>query len=649
MNKRKSYEKIPQALFGKCFAFTGTLPGVGKTYFRKWLTKQIKKDGFKVITSGYTHKATDEDGQTTAALLKNRKNRASIHTQTYGFVMKDEAFMMSQQELEELKRRYPKCCFLLFGDPLQFDPPTKNAIPLSNKDFDYVWSFDTPHRQTDYKLIKFIENVKNGNFDRIQKESQNLICKNWSASQIHVTYQKKIHEELNKKFENNVEIGRICKSSRTFSYDEDGNLNKIHNYNEVMNNELWKITNINGSLISLSSLNRNKELKIFKDSIEWTHFTCITNVNAHNIQGDTYDENQEIVIWPDSNFNNQKTIYVAASRARKMNQIRFAFELNPNQKDVWKPLVNKVKSDWVGNNEELMSNFSGPRCHYINIMTSLAKKDTSFGLGLNEESPIVPNILNPYKIVLNDSLAEPSQGYAKKLLHELRKSIDFQLSLLHTASLPGKQGLFVSKNSTVSHKNEDVTDFSNFVFEFDDMSIADQQKLITKNRKLIYRSIFSGNKSYHIWIRVKNAPSNADDYRKMAKLINEHVFEGEACQSCVSPAGLMRAPTETQPIHTNKRNIVIFNEDFLIEEVTTVSAEEPVTTAFDNSVEYYFNLCRNDHDGKNGGRGELMLAKTFKQQREHNWNNGQCRELIRLLGTEWNCQDKISRLQSYFN
>jgi hypothetical protein len=115
----------------------------------------------------------------------------------------------------------------------------------------------------------------------------------------------------------------------------------------------------------------------------------------------------------------------------------------------------------------------------------------------------------------------------------------------------------------------------------------------------------------------------------------------------------MRAPNEInketgelQSVVMNKRNIV--NVDMPEEPI-----EEPIPPTINNEhtneVEFYFNLCKNDHDKKNGGRGELILAKAFKQQHEKGWSNSQCKELIDLLCKEWGCPEKILRLQKYFN
>lgn len=631
---RKLYKKLPTELIGATFGFTGTLPGVGKSYFRRWLRRELVNQKYRVINTGFTHKATDDDGNTLSS--KTKKNK--IYSQTDGIFLIDEAFMMGKNQLANLKKQYPKCCFMLFGDPLQFDPPDSKEKPLDNDDFNYVWEFDTPHRSTDYRLIKFIENVKNGNVDEVWKVMENKQVPEVSITDLNISYNRKKHEVINNKLTED-RIGCNYVSSRVFTYEDSGYDAKYesrHSWNEVMNAEIWKMTDKSGKVYTLKSLSRNKELKVVDGSIEWQHFKKIAIINAHQIQGDTFSENTKTVIWLDNEYNLQKLLYVAASRLKTFEQLNF-FLIAPKPKKDWQPLVSNIKPDWKGDNDKLIEEiksdtFSGNNSLY-NICNCFSKKVSLFGLGIKQNQSFYTD-----KVGITGYIAKN-----KPLLQRERVKVDKELLKLYTTTLPSKNGLFVSKNCEISHSNEDVNSYHNFVFEFDELTIEEQQNLIRKHRKLIYRTIFSGNKSYHVWLRVKNAPDNADDYRKMARHLNYVLFDGKACQSCISPAGLMRAPTETQPIYTNKRNIIIV--DMPKEE----EKQCEIIETQDNAVQYYFEMAKDDHDGSDGGRGQLILRKAKSQKIKRGWSNEQCKELIRLLCIEWKCPEKINHLQSYFN
>lgn len=207
---------------------------------------------------------------------------------------------------------------------------------------------------------------------------------------------------------------------------------------------------------------------------------------------------------------------------------------------------------------------------------------------------------------------------------------------------------------TANQCQSTLTSFHNFVFEFDDLTEEEQLKFIEKHKKLIYRVIFSGNKSYYVWLRVNNAPQSINEYESLAKLLNQLLFDGKACKSCINPAQLMRAPNEVnketgklQEIVQNKKNIIEVNFEYLSNTTSDTPSANP-NQNYNNEVEFYFNLCKKDHSKQNGGRGELILVKAFKQLYEKGWTNAQCKELIELLCKEWGCTEKISRLQNYF-
>ena len=140
----------------------------------------------------------------------------------------------------------------------------------------------------------------------------------------------------------------------------------------------------------------------------------------------------------------------------------------------------------------------------------------------------------------------------------------------------------------------------------------------------------------------------------MAKKINEVVFGGKMCQSCINPAQLMRAPNVIRPdtgkvqeVIKQTRKVVVFDYSQLEEEPSETKQEVP-TGNFDNKVVFAFEMMKNDHDGSDGGRGRLILDKAYREKYTRGWTNEECRQLIELLCRAWNCSDKISRLQKYF-
>jgi len=243
-----TFKKIPTELRGKVFGFTGTLPGVGKTYFMHWYANQLKRDGFKIKMTGTTHKAAGDNNTVTAESFKHYEGRFSPdgkHIRTHAFYIIDEAFMLDKPTLATLKNNYPKCCFLLFGDPLQYKPAS--GLPQIDKnDFDYIWEFNKPHRfMKDTALIWFLEGVKRGLSQYEWSNTLEFIRKrerNPEHGDLIVPYEKK-SIRLNEKRKDWV-VGSHYVSSRRWQ-DSDGHW---HSDRQFRNNEIWQVNDFDGEL-----------------------------------------------------------------------------------------------------------------------------------------------------------------------------------------------------------------------------------------------------------------------------------------------------------------------------------------------------------------------------------------------------------------
>jgi hypothetical protein len=273
--------------------------------------------------------------------------------------------------------------------------------------------------------------------------------------------------------------------------DTDG-INKVKSFTEVMNNEIWKLVDKKDELFTFRSCSRNKELKILNNSDEFQYFSKSRIINAHKIQGDTFED--KIAICLDNPFTEQKTLYVAASRAKRAEQLKFVF--TPNQKMIinWKPLVSPIIPDWTGDNDELIKNVTfDENFHHILYSECLNKKVTTnreyspSGLGINKNKLDLPTLVYPKKF------------QNKMALTRLRNNVDKELQNLPKETLSNKaNSIFIPKNPCVNHTQSTLTSFNNFVFEFDDLTGEEQMELIERNKRLAYRVIFSGNKSYHV-------------------------------------------------------------------------------------------------------------------------------------------------------
>lgn len=138
---KKSFKHIPEQLQNAVIGFGGTLPGVGKTYTKKAWAEKLRALGYQVIETGSTNKASDLNktiysvaGWTDMEQTRKQKKfvrkteNLKIFTQRSAFIMIDEAWMLSQEDIETVKKQFPKCCILLFGDPNQFPPIEDNTV-----------------------------------------------------------------------------------------------------------------------------------------------------------------------------------------------------------------------------------------------------------------------------------------------------------------------------------------------------------------------------------------------------------------------------------------------------------------------------------------------------------------------------------------
>ena len=138
---KKSFKHIPEQLQNAVIGFGGTLPGVGKTYTKKAWAEKLRALGYQVIETGSTNKASDLNktiysvaGWTDMEQTRKQKKfvrkteNLKIFPQHSSFIMIDEAWMLSQEDIETVKKQFPKCCILLFGDPNQFPPIEDNTV-----------------------------------------------------------------------------------------------------------------------------------------------------------------------------------------------------------------------------------------------------------------------------------------------------------------------------------------------------------------------------------------------------------------------------------------------------------------------------------------------------------------------------------------
>lgn len=113
-------------------------------------------------------------------------------------------------------------------------------------------------------------------------------------------------------------------------------------------------------------------------------------------------------------------------------------------------------------------------------------------------------------------------------------------------TVPGEDTLYEVLNplkaNITNRSDENVSSMRNLLFEFDNISLEEQQKLINKNSPKINRATYSGNKSFHIRITLLEEPESKEEYKFIWNRINEELFSGNADTHCNNPSRLTRCP-----------------------------------------------------------------------------------------------------------
>jgi hypothetical protein len=107
-----------------------------------------------------------------------------------------------------------------------------------------------------------------------------------------------------------------------------------------------------------------------------------------------------------------------------------------------------------------------------------------------------------------------------------------------------------------NRKKENISAMKNFLFESDTLPIDKQKALLKKNKDIISMATYSGNKSIHFIIQIKDIPETIDEYRYVWKLLKDKYFQSAdtQCNDCLR---LSRTPEAVR--ENNKKQVLIWN------------------------------------------------------------------------------------------
>lgn len=123
------------------------------------------------------------------------------------------------------------------------------------------------------------------------------------------------------------------------------------------------------------------------------------------------------------------------------------------------------------------------------------------------------------------------------IMEELRNSfapVTENYVILNDDFQPDAHGNRISINPlTATHVNDKYANCKNvqrrnLMFEFDHKSYEEQLKYLEKNKEIISRAIFTGNKSIHFIVSLECSIASEERYRQIWDYYNETYFDGEA-------------------------------------------------------------------------------------------------------------------------
>lgn len=361
----KSSKQLPENLKGKVIVVSATLPGAGKSYVKKHWYKRLKKAGYQVYNLGTTNKSSDDVTLTKkfGTFEKDKKTftyktpctkKGGKH-KTRAFVLIDEAFMLQKGHLIDLVTYYPECCFILFGDPLQFDPVTTYVLEGDNEEIllqqqvydenvgvvidkaDLVLDIQGSHRyEKDSLLFKVIQEIRRGIiddrlvwdfiYDRLTGEID------YQKPHIIIPFTKKECEDYNLEemsIENSYELYRAINTRFTTDCKKVWAKGDLYEKVVGMAGEVYLRNIETGHYLDIPD-----EEGLFDPNHSNFTFERANAVNAHKVQGATignqtiYIPLRDICRYVNSEKDEtwtwlQKYLYVTLSRARTEDQVKF--------------------------------------------------------------------------------------------------------------------------------------------------------------------------------------------------------------------------------------------------------------------------------------------------------------------------------------
>ena len=567
------------------------MAGTGKT----WLTKELIRlypgvFGRVGSTTWVSARLIGEDITTFYKVLRlNLKSirDEKIHRNTKGNIIIDECSMLSRENLQNIRRKFPRLNILLVGDMRQLKPVT--GTPVTPGDVDRVLTLTVQHRHTDPMLHRFIEGILSG---KIPAECRAAIIKNKltvyeaAARNLQCLVYHNGIPSLDGYFDNGREQyngmtkkekwttgARLIASTRLEleATDSEGNPKFLYSPADAW----WK--NNTEAVVKEFSADRSllvSETVSGKDFLinpgELDFWRLAEAKTVHKVQGQTIEGkiaiNLNSIMYckggPDMLA---RLLYVAVSRVRENSNNYFIFGGGESQEaDIaildgmlskLKPLESVFKPDFEGSNSDVLKEIEKIFCtgHGGGIAySSMSEYDIAALCGVSHvavhkriKQGWTKKHVVDYYTNKETPVTDRYGGTAINAKEWINKAGETKRSF--TVSMTGR-GEFETVNPLIHDAETAKSDYAaftgNLVFEFDGMGIGEQDSLTLPLFELgiINRRVYSGNKSIHSRITLGDVPKTVEEYKYAHSFFNRLYFGGKADKSINTPAHGTRRP-----------------------------------------------------------------------------------------------------------
>lgn len=173
-----------------------------------------------------------------------------------------------------------------------------------------------------------------------------------------------------------------------------------------------------------------------------------------------------------------------------------------------------------------------------------------------------------------------------------------------------------------TRKDANVSSMRNFIFECDNSTLKEQVERASflKEKKVLNRIVFSGNKSLHCRITINEDPENIEHYKWLWGKLNDKFFAGIADRACANPSRLTRKPNGVR-IKNGKKILqkLLFEDNTIVFDSTIFDQSWEIEKTERKLHELYREKHKVDREPKNSLIIDELASMPEVSQEKEQW------------------------------